>query len=378
MMRLWLFILLMVGLAVGFALFPQVASQGMTIEVLGWHFSMAQGAFVALLVLLFLSLKLLQWLLTMLLAAPTRLLTAWRVGGRNRREQRLRTTLATMINGETVSERPLSAVDDLMPPWLARLLVIVARSTAQQVLLDGKHDDALAVALSGRMATAHGCSNRLDVATRQGFVQAWLTRFPQAPLARRRAIDLAEAAGDWSQVVTLLKGRGSPLPQRDQRMATALLALAEQEPQRALEHLREAHRLQPLMVKVTTALADAYSSADDLKSVRKLLLDALDAQDDLALARKLAECEARLDNPLLTLHMLDKRCRKQANLAQRWLLATLSLQVEDQERVNHHLRLLKQMPGGAALAWQMEATQLMEQRQWQQAALCYQQASSAD
>ena len=178
-------------------------------------------------------------------------------------------------------------------------------------------------------------------------------------------------------MVTLLKERGTPLPHRDQRLATALVELAQQEPQRALEHLREAHRLQPLMSKATTALADTYLRADDLKSMRKLLLDALDAQDDMALARKLAEIEARLDNPLLTLHMLDKCCRKQANLAQRWLLATLSLQAEDQERVNHHLRLLKQMPGGAAMAWQLEAMQLMEQQQWQQAALCYQRAVTA-
>jgi len=79
---------------------------------------------------------------------------------------------------------------------------------------------------------------------------------------------------------------------------------------------------------------------------------------------------------LLTLHMLDKRCRKQATVAQRWLLVILSQQAEDNERLHHNLRLLKQMPEGNQLAWQIEANLHMENSDWESAAHCYQQATT--
>ncbi|MDQ6951573.1 MAG: hypothetical protein Q9M26_07905 [Mariprofundales bacterium] len=374
-MRFWIFMVVVIAVAVGFALFPHLASQRMTVELLGWHFSIKQGALVALLLLAYPLFRSLRWIIVTLLAAPMHLFTAWRVGGRNRREQRLRTTLTALINGESVSERPLTAVDDIVPAWLARLLVIVVRPANHQQLLDSQSEDALAVALSGRMATAHGQCGKLDAATRQGFVDAWLARFPDAPLARQRAVRLAEELEDWEEVVRLLKARsGQQLPQRDARLADALLALAKQDPDAAFTHLRAAQQLQPKRVKILTALAATSEAADDLKTARKLLLSGLDGEDALPLARAFAAMEARHDNPLLTLHMLEKQCRKQANLAQRWLLLTLSEQAEDKVRAHQHLRLLKQMSGGAALAWRYEAKQLVEQQQWEQAVLCYQQA----
>jgi len=367
-MRFWLTIILLVAVAIGLALFPTVASQMMTIEVMGWHLEMKQGVFLALSLLLVMVVKLLLWLIRMVIKGPSHLLAAWRSGGHKRQEVRVRNGLTAWANGERVAAHAFDVSSVVLPAWMGEALSAWVHPEQQ----DHAADAPLAAALRGR-----ALSDTADapLALRQQAVMAWRVAFPRSALAQQRALALAEEAEDWQAVLDVMDQmpRGVVVNDGEARRAKALLHLAQDEPATALTPLRQAVKLVDNDA-VVIALAAAHRNADDLKSARAVLLDGLDRRDSLAMAKALAVQEAALDNPLLTLHMLDKRCRKKASVAQRWLLVVLSQQAEDLERIHYHLRLLKQMPEGNRLAWQIEAGLHMEKSDWESAAHCYQQA----
>ncbi len=371
MMRFWFWLVLLLATAIALALFPEVAAQTMTIEVMGWHLEMRQGLFLALAVVLLLLLRLLSWLLLTLARGPRQLIEAWRHGGRRRLEGRLRKALTAWVNGKSASGKPFQEATTILPTWLGDALAALVEPAAGQ----HENETALTVALRGK-ALAESTDEGVSPAIRREAVARWLDRFPASTPARLHALSMAEEAADWEEVIALIDQtpRGSVIPGANRRKAHALLQLAKARPNNTLELLRQAARLDD-SDDVVIALAAAHRDSDDLKSARSVLLDALDRRDSLAIAGALADQEAAQDNPLLVLHMLDKRCRKQANVAQRWLLVALSRQAEDRDRVQHHLRLLRQTPRGAALAWEIEAEQHFEQGDWESAARCYHQAA---
>lgn len=371
-MRFRIGLMLLVVAALALALFPSVAERMMTIEMLGWHLEMRQGLFFALVVLLALALWLLVRLVRLLAAGPRRMVDAWRAGGRRRREVRLIDALTSWVNGVPVEGgRVRDAAAGLVPPWLAEALAVLVDPAA-----DPREDEQpLIIALRGRQMAQPEGEARLSLAVRRAVVERWLARFPRALPARLQALRLAEEAGDWSAVVALIEQapRGVELPDGARRKGRALLRLAEREERPPLSLLQQAVRLDD-SDEAVLALAAAHRQGDDLKSARGVLLDALDRRDSMTIARALAAQEAAFDNPLLVLHMLEKRCRKQANVAQRWLLVELARQAEDRERMQHHLRQLKRSAEGARLAWALEAEQHMEAGEWESAARCYRQA----
>jgi len=230
------------------------------------------------------------------------------------------------------------------------------------------------VALRGKQLSDGQRNGEVSLAVRKQAVELWRKAFPRSVLAQQRALQLAEEVGDWESVVEVIDQapRGVAVADSHARKAKALFQLAKADPAKAMERLRQAAKLVD-DDDIAIALAALYCDGGDLKSARSVLLDGLDKHDSLAVARALAAQEKMFDNPLLTLHMLDKRCRKQASVSQRWLLVVLSQQAEDRERIHHHLRLLKQMPEGNALAWGMEAALHMDACEWESAARCYQQ-----
>ncbi|MDQ6963308.1 MAG: heme biosynthesis HemY N-terminal domain-containing protein [Mariprofundales bacterium] len=366
-MRFWLSLILLGGTAVGLALFPSIASRMMTIEVMGWHLEIKQGLFLALLLLLVLMFKLLLWLVRLLLQGPERLLAAWRSGGYRRQESRVRSALLSWANGEQVAVNTFAVSTEVLPAWLGDALAALI-NPAHKVHAE---DTPLEAALRGRSIAD---DRESSLALRQSLVAAWRAASPRSTLALERSVELAEEGEDWQAVLDTIEQapRGVVVANSQERRAQALYHLAQEEPSMALVRLRQAVKLLA-SDEIVIALAAEHRNADDLKSARTVLLDALDRRDSLAVAKALAEQEKQYDNPLLTLHMLDKRCRKRASLAQRWLLVQLSRQAEDGERVHYHLRLLKQMPGGSRLAWKIEADTHMESRDWESAAHCYQQ-----
>ncbi|MDX8413795.1 MAG: heme biosynthesis HemY N-terminal domain-containing protein [Mariprofundales bacterium] len=367
-MRFWLTIILLVAISIGLALFPTVASQMMTIEVMGWHLEMKQGAFLALVLLLVVVVRLLLWLVRIVIKGPSHLLAAWRNGGHKRQETRVRNGLMAWANGDRVVANAFDVSTAVLPAWLAAALAALVHPEQQ----DGASDTPLAAALRGR---ALSDDKQVALALRQQAVAAWCTVAPRSALAQQRALQLAEEAEDWQAVLDVMDQapRGVVVEDGSARRANALLHLAQDEPATALTQLRQAAKLAD-SDEIVLALAAAHRAGDDLKSARTVLLDRLDKCDSLVIAKALATQEGELDNPLLTLHMLDKRCRKSATVAQRWLLVMLSRQAEDHERIHHHLRLLKQMAEGNRLAWQIEADLHMENSDWESAAHCYQQA----
>jgi len=121
-MRFWLSIMLLVAIAIGLALFPAVASQVMTIEVMGWHLEMKQGLFLALVLLLLVVVRLLLWLIRNIIKGPEHLLMVWRNGGRKRQETRLRHALLAWANGDGVAGHPFGASQAVLPGWLGDAL----------------------------------------------------------------------------------------------------------------------------------------------------------------------------------------------------------------------------------------------------------------
>ncbi len=374
MMRFWFALVLLVAIAIGLALFPSVASQMMTIEAMGWHLEMKQGLFLALLLLLLVVARLLLAIVRLLLRGPASLAAAWRNSGRRRQELRVQHALTDWANGEAVIGNPFAEAAGAIPDWLGEALAAWVHPGQKE-----RDDEApLVVALRGRRLSDPPSGERTEtevpLAVRREAVALWSATFPRSRLARERLLRLLEEEGDWQAVVETIDQtpRGVTIDAADARKAKALLQLAKREPKGRLERLRQAAKLAE-DEEVIIALAAAYRDGDDLKSARTVLLDGVERLGSLPVARALLKQEAALDNPLLPLQMLEKRCRKQANAAQRWLLVKLSQQAEAGERVHHHLRLLKQMPEGNALAWEIEAAMHMENREWESAARCYQQ-----
>jgi len=372
MMRIWFSILLLVAIAIGLALFPTVASQMMTIEMMGWHLEVKQGVFLAVGLLLLLLMRLLLWLGRIILKGPQQLITAWRNGGRKRQERRVRDGLTAWANGDMISGDPFADTEAVLPVWLADALATLIAPDQKQ------HDEAspLMVAIRGRQLSNEEAKST-PLAIRTQAVECWSRDFPRSVLARQRALALAEEGEDWQKVVQMIDQapRGVTIVDSNARKANALLQLSKTDSTARLERLRQAAKLVD-SDDIVIALASAHMDGDDLKAARGVLLDRLDREDSLTVAQALAAQEARLDNPRLTLQMLEKRCKKKASFAQRWLLVELSKQAEDEERTQHHLRLLQQMPNGHGLAEAMEAQLHFDRGEWESAARCYHQRLS--
>ena len=204
-MRLFILLLLALGIATLFTLFPDIVNQTLRLEAFGWVFETRQGAFITALIILLTLLWLVRRVLTAIIAGPGQLWHTLRMGGKKRREQRLREGIADMLDMRgDLGSRAFRKSRGTIPDWGTALLKSLTTPANEQPL-PGSDDTPLNTAMAARIATDPNAPSRPDISTRKLHLEAWLTAHPDAPLAISRLAMLAEEEHDWKTAVQLLE-----------------------------------------------------------------------------------------------------------------------------------------------------------------------------
>ncbi len=378
-MRIVIMLTLALALAGVLALFPHVADQPLRIEAFGWLFESRQGPFILLLLLLLGLFWMLRRLLAALVAGPGQVWQVLRSGGRKRREARLRDGLTELIDMRgDLGAKVFRKTRGVVPAWICDLLRALTTQAANHTA-PSPDSDALLTALRARMVTDPSASPTPDMVTRKAHLDAWLHVHPGAPLALKRKMDMAEEEKDWPTLIRLLedmwkKGGRSAASIRP-RLASAYMALAEAQPDHALEYLRKAHRLVPENGAVVLSLGKTLIEQDDAKTCCKLWSTHLETYNDETLAIALHE-HLRTD-ALKAYRKLEKTNTTKMPPARAWLRATLAHDADMGALARDHLQaLIKSHP--SALAWKTFGDWHAEKADWVQAAHCYQKALERD
>jgi len=327
MIRVFALLLITLGIAVVFTLFPEIISQPLRIEAFGWIFETRQGAFITALVILLAFLWLIRRVLSAILAGPGQLWNTLRMGGKKRREQRLREAIADMLDMRgTQNSRVFRRSRGIIPDWGIKLFKTLIRPANEQPL-PASNDDPLNIALAARIATDPDAPSRPDASTRKAHLEAWLNAHADAPLAISRLAAVAEEEGDWASAVRLLEqswkqGQRSAASVKP-RLANAYIQLADSDSANRQNHLRKAHRLAPDSTEVTLALGRAHISDGAKDSAEKLWVDHLEEHDDFTVASALYELLKK--EPLPAFRKYDrKNAASSYRPAMRWLQARLA------------------------------------------------------
>ncbi len=123
-MRLFFLLLLALGIAVLLSLFPTIAGQPLRVEAFEWVFETQQGAFITALLVLLIIVWLLRRIVSAIFAGPGQLWNTLRMGGRKRREQRLKEGLAEWIDMRAASAVLAGSCHCWLQvaPWVVRQL----------------------------------------------------------------------------------------------------------------------------------------------------------------------------------------------------------------------------------------------------------------
>jgi len=375
-MRLFILLLLALGIAVLLSLFPEIAGQPLRVEAFGWVFETRQGAFITALLVLLAVLWLLRRIVTAIFAGPGQLWRTLRMGGKKRREQRLREGIAQWLDmREDQGRRAFQKSRGTIPEWATALLKTLATPAKDQIVTDSK-GDPLNTALAARIATDPNAPAKVDNATQREHLEAWLSVHPDAPLAVSRLAALAESEGDWVTAAKLLEdswkqGQRSASSIKP-RLASIYIHLAELEPESRQSHLRKAHRLAPENLNVIIALGHAHIANQDSDAAIKLWLEYLEKHDDFHVAAELLTIMSSE-----ALHLFQKLDRKDAadyyNDAMRWLQASLAHKAGLNGLANEILDQLLEK-NSSCIPLQSRAEWYAEAGEWAQATQCYQQA----
>jgi len=371
-MRLKFLLIIALLLTIILTLFPDIALQTLRIEAFGWQFETRQGAFVVSLLLIFAILWLIQRLLSAIIAGPGQLWQTLRMGGKKRREQRLRDGIAQWLDMRgDYGKRAFKKSRGILPDWAVQLLKISTLSASDQTLA-ANNDDTLLIALSARIATDPEAKSKPDIATRKAHLENWLKSQPNAPLALVRMADLALEEENWAEAIQRLENiwkHGFRAASRAKpQMAKAWLALAKKDPEHAMEYLRKAYRMLPINTNVVLALGQALLTSGDQKATEKLWLGHLQKNNDLIIAD--ASFDILKDNALATFRKLEKQ---EGSLALQWLQTRLAYTGKLHGLAEESLAtLLATQP--CQEFWQTQAEWLVEKEQWQEAMQAYQKA----
>lgn len=373
-MRLLLLLLLMLVVTISMSLFPDIAGQAMRLEAFGWKFETQQGVFVvALLVLLFVSWLLLR-LFSALVAGPGHIWQTLRMGGRERREAKLKEGIADYINEQP--EQGLRKVlkgKGVVPDWQLDLFRVLGNRDSEALALQDD-EDAIQVALKARVGTDPARKPQLDLRQRQLLIQAWLQAYPDSFLAQNREAELAVEAGDWELAAVLLERiwkRGlRPAAAVKPLLATAWLHIAENAGKQAGEYYRKAHRLMPHQSDVVLAVGRHKLAGEGNLAVWRLWVDHLSLHDDMDVAD--AAFDYMQEEALPAYRMLEKASALTPALS--WLKARLAHKAGlDGLAVEIMEGLLEKHPKSEF--WQTQAQWYVEQGKLEQAVQAYQQAS---
>ncbi|MDX8395698.1 MAG: hypothetical protein R8K22_04710 [Mariprofundaceae bacterium] len=371
-MRVILILLLAIALMAVMTLFPEIARQSLKIEAFGWLFETKQGAFVVVLFLLLTVLWLLRRIISAIIAGPGQLWQTLRVGGKKRREHRLREGLAQWLDmRDDLGAKALKKSRHVIPDWGLTLLKILPISAKDQVV-GSSEDDKLAIVLAARIATNPDSFSKPDVATRKVHLEAWLQAHPGAPLALSRLADLAQEGQDWKALIQLLeetwkRGQRSASSVKI-RLAKAYVSLAAEQSENRQANLRKAHRLAPENPDVLLALGHAYCGAGDTQAAQKLWLRYLQKKEDWDIADALFNIMKA--DALKTFQQLDKRA-DQHNLALSWVHACLAHAAKLDGLAHDMIAALLEKTDHPQVL-QTRAQWHVEAGEWEQAALYYQ------
>jgi len=374
-MRTMIMLALALALAGVLALFPHVADQPLRIEAFGWLFESRQGPFILLLLLLLGLFWALRRIFSAILAGPGHIWQGLRSGGRKRREARLQDGMAELIDMRgDLGAKVFRKTRGIVPAWCRNLLRVLSTPVSSHAM-PSTDDDALLTALRARMVTDPLASPKPDMAVRKAHLDAWLNVHPGAPLGLKRKIDMAEEEEDWAALTRLLedmwkKGGRSAASIRP-RLAVAYMALAEAQPDHALDYLRKAHRLMPEDGNVLLVLGKALTEQGDAQACRKLWSAHLETYDDESIAVALHEL-LRTD-ALKAYRKLEKVSDIKMTPARAWLRAQLAHDADlGGLAMDHMQELIKTHPG--PLAWKTCGDWHAKTADWVQAARCYQKA----
>ncbi len=372
MKRLMLVLLLMMSVFASLLLFPEAAGQPVRIELLGWLFETRTGMFVLFLCVLWLTYWLLKKLLLISVNSPQQLWHNLRSGSNKRRETRLKEAVEVWIDtGAGHSHKLLKRSKGVVPPWLHESLQVWLNPPQQA---HDEQDQPLHIALKARLATDTAHIQQLSLSERQHYLDAWLAVHPAAPLALQRKADLLGDLGEFTEQIALyekLWDKQKDVNNLKASYARALCAAAKNNGEQALPYLRKAQRLDASNHEVTIDLATALGHAGDVKSASKMLLDALLLHDHINLAQAaLKLCSA---SPLHYFKHVDKPGYLQTK-AGSWLRVCLAHQANLTGLAEDGLQaLLEQTP--SALLWNTQGLWYSEDKAWEKAVFCYQQAS---
>ena len=376
-MRLFFLLLLALGIAVLLSLFPTIAGQPLRIEAFEWVFETQQGAFITALLVLLIIVWLLRRIVSAIFAGPGQLWNTLRMGGRKRREQRLKEGVAEWIDmrGDQGS-RAFQKSRGTIPEWAATLLRTVA-SPPKGLPVVNSDTSPLNTALAARMVTDPNAASKPDRATQRAHLEAWLAVHPDAPLAISRLAALAEDEGDWATAAKLLEsswkqGQRSASSIKP-RLARIYIHLAEQQPDTRQSHLRKAHRLAPDNSSVILALGLAHAADQNADEAKKLWLNYLEKHNDFQIAAELLSLMS--SEALRAFQKLDKKSAARGyNDSMRWLQANLAHRAGLNGLANEIMdQLLEKTTSCEPL--QSRAEWYAEAEEWEQAAGCYQQLS---
>jgi len=326
-MRIFILLLLALGVAILFTVYPEIISQRLYIEAFGWVFETRQGAFIMALVILLGFVWLIRRILSAIVAGPGQLWNTLRMGGKKRREQRLRDAIADMLDLRgSQSNKPFRKSRGIIPDWgIALLKTLVIPANEQPLPKEG--NDPLVTALAARIATDPNAPAKPDVTTRKSHLEAWLAAHPDAPLAVSRLAAVAEEEGNWGAAAELLEaswkqGQRSAATVKP-RLANAYIHLADSDTGNRQNHLRKAHRLAPDASEVVLALGKAHISDGMAESTEKLWIEYLEQHNDFAVAGELYELLKR--EPLQAFRKYDrKKAATSYTPAMRWVQARLA------------------------------------------------------
>jgi len=292
-MRIFLILLLTLGVAALLLLFPDIGSQMLRIEAFGWQLETRQGAFLIALVTLLIVMALLRRLVQALIAGPGQLWQTMRMGNRKRREERLRDGIAQYLDMRgDLGARAFGRARGIVPDWAIPLLKAMSVPAKEQALTT-PDDDPLLIAMSARIATDPGAALKPDIATRKAHLEAWLAAHPGAPLAMARMSELAKEEGDWKRAAELLEElwkRGHrPAATIKPQLAWAYVHMAKAEPVHRLQHLRKAQRLLPDDPAILLELGEAMFDHEEGRAAERMWLRHLEQHDNMVIADTLFE-----------------------------------------------------------------------------------------
>ncbi|OIO70023.1 MAG: hypothetical protein CO186_02420 [Zetaproteobacteria bacterium CG_4_9_14_3_um_filter_49_83] len=372
-MRLFVLFILVLALLVAFSLFPDVAGQVMRVEAFGWQFEAKQGAFVGALICLLFVFWLASRVFTALIAGPGYIWQTLKLGGRKRREERLKLGIAECINMQgDHGKRNLGKGKSLLPDWSHPLLTLISdKESFNPEMIEG--EDGLHVALKARIGTDLMHKPALDIKNRKVLLQSWLREFPDSPLAQIREAEMAVEEEDWNQAAVSLERiwkRGfrsatsvKPL------LATAWIHIAEKAGKQAGEYYRKALRLMPHQTDVVLAVGYYKQQTDGDLAVIQLWLDHLNAHDDMLVAK--AAFEYMKADALSVFKRVEKAGA--GTPALQWLRAQLAHQAGLEGLAEETMAsLLAEHP--RAEFWQTRGQWYRDQQQWQQAAAAFENA----